>query len=247
MQLVREKFAHPQPDASVRRGRLLQELHTNLSRYAATIVSGRSGTGKTWLAADFAQACQRRTAWYKIDASDSALAVFWAYLISSLRPAIADNAPHAAPETADDAPQVLQQLTDSTPVGYAEALAHLLTEHTGPPLLVVLDDLHLIYDAPWLVPFLTRLLPLVPCNVHFLLVGRGVPPAPLWRLRSKQRLGLIEETALAFTPEETKEWWARLVDAQTDADTNTEALNAWRQTRGRAALLASAHAAASAV
>lgn len=235
MQLVWEKFAHPKPDASIRRERLWQELQGNLTRYAATIVSGRSGTGKTWLAADFAKSCQRHTAWYKIDASDAALPVFWEYLISSLRPTI--NNACLAP-AACDWREIVKPLTALTPAGHAEALAHILTEHCKHPLLVVLDDLHLIYDAPWLEPFLTRLLPLVPRAVHFLLVGRGVPPAPLWRLRSKQRLGVIEETALAFTPEETKEWWAQL------AETKTDALTAWQQTRGRAALLASAHAAA---
>ena len=224
MQLVWEKFAHPQPSSMVQRARLLQELQTNLTRYTATVLSGRSGTGKTWLAADFAQSCQRRTAWYRVEASDAALPVFWEYLVCCL--------------PLSGTPQTVVPHALNTPTDYAEALAHLLTEHCEQPLLFVLDDLHLIYDAPWLETFITRLLALTPRSVHFLLVGRGLPPAPLWRLRSKQRVGLIEETALAFTPEETQAWWAQLPDAQ------DHALTAWRKTRGRAALLASAYAAA---
>ena len=45
----------------------------------------------------------------------------------------------------------------------------------------------------------TRLLPLLPADVHVLITSRSMPPAPLWRLRSKQSLVVIEEEALAFT------------------------------------------------
>jgi ATP/maltotriose-dependent transcriptional regulator MalT len=52
------------------------------------------------------------------------------------------------------------------------------------------------------VPFFRRLLPLLPPEVHLILIGRSLPPAPLWRMRSKQTLSVIDESALAFSPEE---------------------------------------------
>jgi ATP/maltotriose-dependent transcriptional regulator MalT len=67
------------------------------------------------------------------------------------------------------------------------------------------DDLHLLYDAEWLVPFFGRLLPLLPVEAHMILIGRTLPPAPLWRMRSKQTLRVIEESALAFTHGEAEE------------------------------------------
>jgi ATP/maltotriose-dependent transcriptional regulator MalT len=67
------------------------------------------------------------------------------------------------------------------------------------------DDLHLLYDAEWLVPFFGRLLPLLPVEAHMILIGRTLPPAPLWRMRSKQTLRVIEESALAFTLAEAEE------------------------------------------
>jgi ATP/maltotriose-dependent transcriptional regulator MalT len=73
------------------------------------------------------------------------------------------------------------------------------------PLLIVIDDLHLLYDAEWVVPFFGRLLPLLPPEVHMILIGRTLPPAPLWRMRSKQTLRVLEESALAFTLEEAEE------------------------------------------
>jgi ATP/maltotriose-dependent transcriptional regulator MalT len=38
-----------------------------------------------------------------------------------------------------------------------------------------------------------------------ILIGRTLPPAPLWRMRSKQTLRVIEEAALAFTLAEAEE------------------------------------------
>jgi ATP/maltotriose-dependent transcriptional regulator MalT len=73
------------------------------------------------------------------------------------------------------------------------------------PLIIVIDDLHILYDAEWVVPFFGRLLPLLPPEAHMILIGRTLPPAPLWRMRSKQTLCVIEEPALAFTLAEAEE------------------------------------------
>jgi ATP/maltotriose-dependent transcriptional regulator MalT len=51
----------------------------------STIISGRAGTGKTSLALDFAQKCNRPVAWYKIDAPDADPQIFFNYLIGSIQ------------------------------------------------------------------------------------------------------------------------------------------------------------------
>src|SRR5574341_263037 len=116
----------------------------------------------------------------------------------------------------------------------AEAFVYDLERQTE-PLFLVLDDLHLIYDADWMVPFFHRLLPLLPAEVHMLILGRGLLPTPLWRLRSKQRLFVITEQMLAFTEPEAEElFFSYGLSAQ-------QARLALKQTGGRAADL---HAAA---
>jgi ATP/maltotriose-dependent transcriptional regulator MalT len=119
---------------------------------------------------------------------------------------------------------------EDTPL-LAEAFVYELLESGDTPLLIVIDDLHLVYDAPWVVPFFRRLLPLLPAEAHMLITGRSLPPAPLWRMRSKQTLCVIEEPNLAFTVEETKRLFKSygLVDALASA--------ALEQTHGRAAAL----------
>jgi ATP/maltotriose-dependent transcriptional regulator MalT len=95
--------------------------------------------------------------------------------------------------------------------------------------------LHLIYDADWVIPFFHRLLLLLPAEIHMLILGRGLPPAPMWRLRSKQRLFVITEQMLAFTQSEAEELFSGYGLGAEDAS------SALKRTSGRAADL---HAAA---
>jgi ATP/maltotriose-dependent transcriptional regulator MalT len=113
----------------------------------------------------------------------------------------------------------------------AEAFVFELFEQKSAPLLIVLEDLHLIYDAEWVVPFFARLLPLLPRDVHLLITCRSMPPAPLWRMRSKQTLCVVEESSLAFTIDEAKELY------RSYGLTASEALISFEETRGRASLL----------
>ncbi|HEX8719108.1 MAG TPA: hypothetical protein VF736_00570, partial [Pyrinomonadaceae bacterium] len=115
--------------------------------------------------------------------------------------------------------------------GLAEAFLYELQESRGEPLLLVVDDLHLIYDADWVVPFFRRLLPLLPPEAHMLIIGRSLPPTPAWRMRSKQTLCLVEEAALAFDAREAAELFASYGLAGRDARAALE------QTQGRAAAL----------
>lgn len=190
----------------------------------STIVTGRAGAGKTLLAKEFAPGCGRRTAWYTVEAADGELRIFFRYLVESVsrqRPGFGRKAlaNFASSPGFDDIPIL------------AEAFLYELQECGGEPLLMVVDDLHLIYDAEWVVPFFRRLLPLLPSEAHMLLIGRSLPPTPVWRMRSKQTLCLVEEAALAFTQREASELFASYGLAGCDARAALE------QTQGRAAAL----------
>jgi LuxR family maltose regulon positive regulatory protein len=224
MQVILNKVDIPHEDPRVSRPRLLRVLDESLNSCTSTIIAGRAGTGKTMLAKDFAGRCGRRVAWYKVDASDGELPIFFRYLVESVsgqrpgfgREALAHFARSPSPE---DIPTLV------------EAFLYELQECQGEPLLIVIDDLHLIYDAEWVVPFFRRLLPLLPPEAHGLIVGRSLPPAPLWRMRSKQTLCLIGEAELAFTPQEAEGLFASYGLAGGDA------LAALEQSQGRASAL----------
>jgi len=80
---------------------------------------------------------------------------------------------------------------------YAEGFANLTRSIIS---FVLADmDLHLVSDSDWLMLFFGRLLPLLPSDVHVVITSRSLPPAPLWRMRSKQSLVVIDEATLSFT------------------------------------------------
>lgn len=224
MPLILDKITTPAEAPRISRPRLLSTLHGSLNSCTSTIVNGRAGTGKTLLASDFARRCGRAVAWYKIDASDTELGIFFAYLLA----AVAHNRPGFGEQTL--APMVEGATLEDIPM-LAEAFVYELFENAGEPLLIVLDDLHLVYDAEWVVPFFRRLLPLLPAEAHMLITGRSLPPAPLWRMRSKQTLCVVEETVMNFSLKEAEKLFASYGLAPERAE------HALRQARGRASSL----------
>src|ERR671939_1277699 len=85
MQIILDKITAPGEQPRISRARLLNTLHGSLANCTSTIINGRAGTGKTTLAADFARRCGRRVSWYKVDAADGELSVFFKYLVESVR------------------------------------------------------------------------------------------------------------------------------------------------------------------
>jgi LuxR family maltose regulon positive regulatory protein len=225
VQVIPEKITPPEELPRVSRERLLRTLEESLEGCNSTIISARAGTGKTMLASDFARRAPRRVAWYKLDAPDSELAVFLRHLCASVAAAT------ARPGFGE---QLVERLGEgATAEDVPLAVEHLVYElsQSSEPLLVVVDDLHLVYDAEWLAPFFRRLLPLLPPEAHVMLLGRSLPPTPLWRMRSKQTLCVVDEPALAFTPEEARALYASYGLPGAGAEVALAA------TRGRAATL----------
>jgi LuxR family maltose regulon positive regulatory protein len=210
---------------------LLGALRENLKSCHATVINGRAGTGKTTLAVDFVRSHEWRAAWYKVDAPDLSLPVFTEYLVAS----VARVRPGFGRQTLDCCARVFRGREtvaggEFDVAALAEAYVYDL-ERQAEPLVLVIDDLHLIYDSDWIVPFFHRLLQLLPAETHLLILERGLPPTPMWRVRSKQRLFVITEQMLAFTPSEAEELFSGYgLSAE-------EARLALKQTRGRAAAL----------
>lgn len=223
LELLKEKITAPTELPRISRARLNRTLQESLDSCNSTIIMGRAGTGKTMLVKDFARICGRPAVWYKVDAPDAELRVFFQYLCAS----VAGERPGFGAKTLDRLGDAVS--AEDVPL-LVEYFIYELLERDE-PLLVVIDDLHLIYDADWVVPFFRRLLPLLPPEVHMILIGRSLPPAPLWRMRSKQTLCVVDEASLAFTAEEAE----RLFESYGLPVWLTAA--AIEQTRGRAGLL----------
>jgi ATP/maltotriose-dependent transcriptional regulator MalT len=185
--LIEAKLRLPEGRNEVQRTRLLELLERSMANHTATVLVGRTGSGKTRLAAEMARRVGD-SAWCSLDAGDSDWEVLSRYFRAML----------LGKETA--------RVDMPTPF---ELLAWLSVEmETGGrrwPRLVVLDGIDHLFDAAWYREFFEALIASVPSGSHVLMLSRAKPPNPLWRLRAKQVVNLIDEKTLAFTPEETEQ------------------------------------------
>jgi LuxR family transcriptional regulator, maltose regulon positive regulatory protein len=204
MKLIASKITIPTETPLVCRQGLLDTLRENLESCHTTVINGRAGTGKTMLAVDFVRRHVGLAAWYKVDAPDISLPVFMEYMVASVarvRPGFGRHTLDCQARPFSIGGTEVEGEFDVAEL--AEAYVYDL-ERLAEPLVLVIDDLHLIYDAFWVAPFLHHLLPLLPAETRMLILGRGLPPAPIWRLRSEQRLFVINEHMLAFTQTEAE-------------------------------------------
>jgi LuxR family maltose regulon positive regulatory protein len=177
------------PD-QVARARLSARLEDGLRLgHRLTLVSAPPGFGKTTLIREWAGGLGRRIAWLTLDAGDNEPSRFLRYLIAAVEqaePRVESALPAATPA---DVPQ--ERL-----VAFINALSA-----AGAPLLLVLDDYHLITDfaSHGLMAFL---LAHQPATLHVVIGTREDPPLPLARLRARDQLTEIRESALRFTAEE---------------------------------------------
>lgn len=188
--LFAEKLRVPKLSKHISRPRLNELLAKFSEQIGATMITGRAGTGKTTLAADCAQNYES-IAWYRVESSDVNWNVFARYFTESF-----NQTNLAAENPAEmEAAFFLENL-----------FSRLAASDMKKPVLIVLDDVHYIFDAPWFAEFFNSLLYLLNENTHLVLLARSSPAFPLWRLRSKQVLGVIDEELLLFNDEEAKKF-----------------------------------------
>src|ERR1051325_1185196 len=85
--ILKEKLEIPHCEGFIERPRLVEKLERSLTRFAAALVSGRAGTGKTSIAAAYART-RKSTAWLTVESSDIDWNVFATYLTASVLRAV---------------------------------------------------------------------------------------------------------------------------------------------------------------
>lgn len=199
LHICSKKIRVPEFEKSFRLPRLTDLLAKSANQFGATLITGRSGTGKTALAADFARRYET-VAWYSIESADCDWSVFSAYLAAGLLGESFDRKKFSENLNSKNASQqtVISRYLTNIFLEIGERCRQT-------PVLIVLDDLHHIFDCDWFSDFFNLLLYSLPSDAHLLLLCRSKPALPLWRLRSKQVLNVIDEKLLALNFDETEE------------------------------------------
>jgi LuxR family transcriptional regulator, maltose regulon positive regulatory protein len=181
----------PRPGLIVRAG-LLARLQAGLDARLC-LLDAPAGSGKTTLLAQWcATAGAGRVAWVSLDDSDNDPARLWSSIGQALR--------SAEPGVATAALEALQR----TSMDYERTvLPSLLNDLSGigSPLVLVLDDYHLLTD-PTCHQTVAFFLDHLPPGVHLLLATRVDPPLPLATMRANGDLAELRVADFKFSDEE---------------------------------------------
>ena len=195
--ILNEKLEIPDCLGLIERPRLIEKLERSLGQFAVTLVSGRAGTGKTSIAAAYART-RKNAAWFTVESSDSDWNVFASYLAASV---------HRVAGISRASGDSVRVVTNPSPAAMAvfflNMVSELETAEKDHRPLIVLDGIHHLFDADWFGELFNILQPLLSESADLLLLCRSKPPYPLWRLRSKQQLDVIDEKTLAFDRDES--------------------------------------------
>ena len=195
--ILNEKLEIPDCVGLVERPRLIEKLDRSLSRFATTLVSGRAGTGKTSIAAAYTRT-RKCAAWFTVESSDIDWNIFASYLTESvLRVVGCLNA------VTDSLPALSYSSPAAMEIFFLNIVGELETAENDQRPLLVLDGIHHLFDADWFGEFFNILRPSLCETADLLLLCRSKPTYPLWRLRSKQQLDVVDEKTLVFDLDET--------------------------------------------
>jgi LuxR family maltose regulon positive regulatory protein len=152
-----------------------------------------AGYGKTVLAAEWAKRDPRPFVWLSVDRHDNDPTVLLTYLavgLDRVEPIDASVLGMLASRGASVSQTVLPRL--------GAALASMAL-----PVVVVLDDVHLLHDQQGL-DAVAVLVDHLPPGSQLAVTGRGEPPLPLARWRAEGRLAELGPAELAMSPAEAR-------------------------------------------
>ncbi|MDW3714949.1 MULTISPECIES: LuxR C-terminal-related transcriptional regulator [unclassified Pseudomonas] len=200
--LLRSKLMTPQASADYLPRPQVQAVLAAHPHARLLLFSAPAGFGKTTalaLLAEQRRAAGSAVAWFSLGKEDDNPSRFFQQLIKTLGAAVPGLGTHASG---------FLQNTMQVPV--AAVLESLLVELTGleGPLLLVLDDLHLLSDAE-IFGALGRLVKMAPAHFTLAIGSRSLPPMNLATLRAKGWLLEIGLDELRLTEEETRHYLDR--------------------------------------
>lgn len=200
--------------STVTRPRVIDLISTQLGPHNIVCVTATAGAGKSTAAAQYAQSQSSPVAWLRVDDGDSAPGRFLVYLERAIRAALP-----AIPAMIAEALERGISQTDTAAL-LAEAIA-------DEPLLVVIDEVEHIADAPGTRDVLSAFLSYAGSQTQVILISRRKVELGLARADMYGRIGHVCESDLAFSVEEAHD-----ALTQSDRSDGVDAASAVRATGG---------------
>ena len=202
--VISTKLFRPDPrHQTVERTRLHDLLRQGCS-LPLTLVVAPAGWGKSTLVAGWLRQDRVTAGWVSLDGGDDDPHRFWRYLLLA--------AGQAGPGAGTAA---LQRLDAAKSDVLRDVLPTFINEVTssGAPLVLVLDDYHLITSAQ-VHASVAALLDRCPPQLHLVLITRADPPLPLSRLRVRGELAELRAEHLRFSLDEAREFFGGRLGTQ---------------------------------
>ncbi len=198
--VVQTKLTPLRPSQRVlHRPRLTQRILEALS-HRLTVLQAGAGYGKSTALSTLVES-EYAIVWYHLEPEDTDPPMFLLYLLHGFLktlPALSQK-PLAALETWQSIPDMAPRLAA------IDMLINELAEETHEPILLVLDDAHLLNQAPASLHILERLIKYAPDHLHIILSTRqSLRLDCLVALRVRGELLEIGEAEMAFTRDEIR-------------------------------------------
>lgn len=192
MEIEERKLKFPIYASYSKRNRLFAELEDN-KKAGLILVMGDSGYGKTTLVSSFIREQKIPAMWYQLTATDRYAHIFLSHLKAGIVNSLNEDylAETVNPENTED---------------LIEAIANLLSNQKS-PLYIVLDDYQWVDSSPEIGPIITTLLNRMAPMVTFIITSRVRPQFSTTTLKIEQRYKEITTPDIAFTLEETREFF----------------------------------------
>lgn len=197
------KLSRPKVHRALARERLFGCLDQSRERPLLWIVAP-PGSGKTTLVASYIEARKLRSAWYHIDAGDDDLGTFFYYLAQAAPPSRRKREaplPLLTPDYLADLP------------GFYRHFFRAFFARLTPPGLLVLDNYHELSPAAAMHTALESAVAEVPPDINVIAISRSEPPRNMVRLKSGERMTVMDWSQLRMTITETRAIAAERVGA----------------------------------
>lgn len=198
--LLPSKTTCPEMEPGVVKRQAVTDKLNHIPQHSITTVVAPAGFGKTSAVAAWAHHAQQPVAWCTLDEDDGDPARFWFAVRNALGAAGIQSVDAFDPT----------DVAWSEPVAAREALAELLVSLTNQPdfLVLVLEDLQEVHDAPLVSEGLAYLIRNLPPQMRLVLTSRIPVTLPLAKIRARGDLLEITERDLRLSLDEQAELFA---------------------------------------